>query len=181
MSETNEELPRELQRIGAAVQRLPRPQPPADLAGRTLARIDAGVGSAAAANAAEPLRPGQAAKPLAPERRRSWWLRKITNPLARAAAMLLLAVMMGLVVNLDTAERIGRASERLLGTKTTDRVEGFLDRVFVAFGPAEVSDRDVANLAGLRDLPKNDLPPAPHRKPPETRPTTLILPGTREA
>jgi hypothetical protein len=93
---------------------MPRPQPPSDLAGRTLARIDA---------AAEPLRAGVAAKPQAPEKRRSWWLRQITNPLARVAAMLLLAVMIGLVVNLDTAERIGRASERILGTKTTDRVE----------------------------------------------------------
>jgi hypothetical protein len=44
-----------------------------------------------------------------------------------------------------------------------------------------VSDRDVANLAGLRELPKNDLPRTPHRKPPENRPTTLILPGTRDA
>lgn len=178
MNHANENLTPDLQRASEAVERLPKPQPPADLADRTLARIEAGLSRQDIADlpASEPRLVSASA--LGP--RRSWLMRKITNPLARVAAVLLLVTMLGLVVNLDTGERIGRISENILGEKTTDRIERFLDHVFVALGPADVSERDVARLAGLKELPKNNPTPWPSRKP-EHRPTTWIESAVREA
>lgn len=173
MEQQPQATPRELERAGAAVRKLDRPAPPADLAERTLARIAAAEAEPAAASA--PAAGTVQRRPApAPERTRSWWLRRITNPAARMAAMLFLMVLLGLVVNLDTGERIGRASERLLGAQTTDRIERLLDRVLVAVGPVEVSDRDVARLVGMQQLPKNTVPEAPRHKTGEPRPTTSL-------
>lgn len=166
MEQKPQATPQELERVGTVIRKLDRPTPPADLAERTLARI-------ATAQAAPPQAERHAAAP-APARTPSWWLRRITNPAARVAAMLFLMVLLGLVVNLDTGERIGRASERLLGVQTTDRIERLLDRVLVAVGPVEVSDRDVARLVGMQQLPKNTVPDAPRLKPAEPRPTTYL-------
>lgn len=178
MQQEHEELPHELKRVGEAVGRLPKPQPPGDLADRTLARIEAGLSDRDIRDLPPP-EEARAGKAIAGPRR-SWLLRKITHPLARVAAMLLLVVMLGLVVNLDTGERIGRMSENLLGAQATDHIERFLDNVFVALGPADVSDRDVARLAGLKELPKNNPAPMPSRKQ-DHRPTTWLPGHIREA
>ena len=154
------ELSPELQRIGEAVARMPRSQPPADLNRRTLERAEKSL-----REAPPPSR--------SIEFRLRWWRREITNPFARLAAMLALLVVLGLITNLDTAERLGKFTERLLGTRTTDHIETLVDRMLLTFGPVEVNPQDVERLAGSQLAPSNSLRPGPYPSPRSKRSSML--------
>lgn len=133
-----EELPPELLALGETVGRLPRSEPPADLGKRTLDRVAAelpagGVGASESRSKIRTL---------------PWWIRPITNPIARVAAAVALISTLGLFGNLDTAERVGLLTERVIGENTTDQLEKFVDRVLLTYGPVKLSEKDMNVLVG---------------------------------
>lgn len=136
-------LPEKLSRAGEAVGRLPRPAPREGLVERTLSRVYGAQGSSARAASAVKLKVIQHGR---------WWLRQITNPFARVAAMLALVAMLGLLGNLDVAERMGRLTERLIGAPTTDHVEELLDSIASSLGPVRLRASDLERLIG-QDVP----------------------------
>jgi hypothetical protein len=117
--EHDAELLRELLAAGQAVGRLPSAEPPAGLAEHTLARLE---------------REGLVARPGKPSAWR-WWIRPITHPLARLAAALVLFSALGVLGNVETAERVGRFFEGLIGPRATDRLEVWVDRMLLCLGP----------------------------------------------
>jgi len=150
MNNRDDELRQDLREVGRAVADLPHLLPPKDLTTRTLARVER-----------EPLVPVNL-EALANLRSCSLWVHKFTHPCARVAAALLLIGFLGLLSNLDTAEWVGRTAERLIGTRTTDRMEGMVDHVLVLYGPVDVHDIDVAKLVGV-PLPARQNNPVPSR------------------
>lgn len=104
---------------GAAVSRLSIPEPPKDLASRTLKRI-----------AAEYM----------PVKRVFWYLRPITNPLARLAAAAAIIFLMVPLTDLSIAAPLGaRIEENILGTRTTEQIEGMMDALLVRYGTTSYS------------------------------------------
>ena len=126
---------------------------------RTLARLEREQGSASAVP--------QVAASAALARPRSWWLRQITNPCARAAAALVLVGFLGLIAglvrNYDTAERVGRLTERIIGTKATDRIERIMDGVLALY-PVQLGEKDLERLVGGPLPDRQDLPAPLHGK-----------------
>lgn len=128
MNSDHEGLSIEQIRAGEAVQALPRPQPPRDLAARTMARIGA----------------------CKPVKRVFLLLRPITHPLARLAAAILIIYSLAPMTDLDIATPLGRGIEKnVLGSAATDRIEGFVDNMLVQHGPASYS-WDPDDFMGVR-------------------------------
>ena len=115
------ELNEELLDIGRRVEALPHPQPPGGLVTRTLVCIEKAVD----ARIIQPVK-------------KVWWLRPITHPFARLVAALLLVSTLACLSDVDRAERVGHFMGRLMGDRTTERLEVIVDRVLLTFGP--VSD-----------------------------------------
>lgn len=122
----NPELNDELLNIGRQIEALPHPQPPKSLVARTLACIEKTVD----------IRIVQPVKKV-------WWLRPITHPIARLVAALLLISTLALLADIDRAERVGQFMSRLMGARTTERLEVLVDRVLLSFGPVSDVDKDV--------------------------------------
>jgi hypothetical protein len=122
----NPELNDELMDIGRRIEALPHPQPPHGLVARTLACIEQTVH----------VRIVQPVKKV-------WWLRPITHPIARLVAALLLISTLAMLADIDRAERVGQFMSRLMGARATERLEVFVDRVLLSFGPVSDVDKDV--------------------------------------
>jgi len=124
MSE-NPELNDDLMDVGRRIQALPHPRPSEGLVARTLACIEKTVD----------VRIVQPVKKV-------WWLRPITHPFARLVAALLLISTLAILADSDRAERVGQFMSRLMGTRATERLEVFVDRVLLSFGPVSDVEKD---------------------------------------
>jgi hypothetical protein len=113
----NPELNEELLDVGRCLEALPHPQPPAGLVARTLACIDKVT--------------------------KVWWLRPITHPFARLVAALLLISTLACLSDIDRAERVGHFMGRLMGDRTAEKIEIFVDRVLLTFGPVSDVEEEV--------------------------------------
>jgi hypothetical protein len=133
-----EALPPELLALGETVGRLPRSEPPTDLGKRTLDRVAAELPAIEVGASEAKFRISML----------PWWIRPITNPIARVAAAVALVSTLGLFGNLDTAERVGILTERVIGEGTTDQLEKIVDRVLLTYGPVRLSDKDMNMLVG---------------------------------
>lgn len=153
MDEHTENYPQDLQRAGEAVGRLPRPAPPQGLAARTLARIESSQAAESSALQATTAATSSPATLL----QRSYWRRRLTSPLARAAAAAALLATLGLlssaVRNLDTAERLGRSIETVIGAHATDRLERWTELLLLSYGRVRVNDTDIERLIGEPGIP----------------------------
>ncbi len=128
-----------LKQAAEAVAHLSRPEPPADLVARTLARVAAGY---------------------QPIRSRTWILRPITHPLARvmAAAGIMLALFP--MTDLEVADPLGSQIEhRIVGPSVVDRFQDFVDHLLVRSGPGSYSQADLDAFMGI---PQPAMTP-PHR------------------
>ena len=163
--ESHEALPEDLRAIGDAVSRMPTPPPPADLAARTMNRIQAGE--------REPRR----SSIRAGVSRLSVWLKPITSPAGRVAAAFLLVGTLALLTNPITSERLGRMVEGVIGTRTTDRIEGVVDKMLDAVGPAKVPGADY-DWALAED---RNRAPTPHKNPNNRDMPRTALPAERQS
>lgn len=109
MSKNNiDSLDSNLQEAASAVAQLPRPKAPAGLVQRTL----------------------DALAQIKPLRRKPLFLRPITHPLARIAAVAMLMVLVQPLTYLDVVDDMGRGIENhLVGPRVVDHVENFVDGV----------------------------------------------------
>jgi hypothetical protein len=108
MSDDDDPNP-ELIRAGEAVARLSRPEPPAGLAARTLARISAQY------------------KPI---KKVFWMLRPITHPVARVAAAAMIIYALAPMTDFDVASNLGSQIEQhVTGRAFEDHVEALVDTV----------------------------------------------------
>lgn len=148
------ELPPELWAVGRAVARLPRPSAPSDLAERTLARLEREAGAGA---------------PAASRSLWRWCFQPITHPLARVAAVFLLAALAAHLANTDNAERAGRVLERVLGAHAAERLEVWVDRALLCLGPdfAAPDPKDAVKTYGSTVPPARQRPHGalPHSTP----------------
>lgn len=135
----NAELPEELLSLGSRVGELERPAPPEGLAARTAAL--------AVSDASWRKTPA-----------RGWWRRPIHSPCARIAALLMFLLTLGLLSNLDIAERTGRFFEALLGERAVDRFQVVVDKFLVAYEPSDISDEEAARILGA-EFPRPGLFP----------------------
>lgn len=139
MNERNE-LSKDLLEIGRRVEALPHPQSPPGLVARTLACIEKTVD----------LKLVQPVKKV-------WWLRPITHPFARLVAALMLIATLACLSDIDRAERVGHFMSRLMGSRTTDRIEVIVDRVLSTFGPvSNVGEEVVRQPERPRAEPGNE-------------------------
>jgi hypothetical protein len=128
MADLNDMTP-EMQRAGDAVARLSRPDAPADLTARTLARAIAG------------------SKPV---KRVIWFLRPITHPVARVAAAAMIIAMMSPMTDLNTADALGqRIEQKIIGPQVADHIEGFVDSILVMRGAPGYEQSDLDALMGV--------------------------------
>jgi hypothetical protein len=119
----------ELAAAARAVSGLSVPNPPADLAARTHARV---VSS------------------CAPFKRVFWLLRPITHPVARLAAAAVIIFGLAPLADLDAADIWGRRiEERIIGRKMADRIEGMVDNMLVINGVRPYSQYDLDALMGV--------------------------------
>lgn len=144
------DLPPELRELGDKVARLPRPVVPAGLAARTMARLAPELGEAARV-------------PHAERRHPAWrfWINPITHPAARLAAAAFLLAITASLGNVNTAERVGRFFEGLMGTRATERVEVWVDRMLLSLGPdfgGSPKHELVQSPAPLRPMPRRQQP-----------------------
>ncbi len=105
-------------RAGESVARLSRPQPPAGLAARTLARISASY-----------------QKPI---KKVFWMLRPITHPVARVAAAAMIIYALAPMTDLDVASQLGVQIERhVTGHVFENHVEALVDSVISSPGDSQ--------------------------------------------
>jgi hypothetical protein len=129
----------QLVRAGEAVARLSRPQAPAGLAARTLARIS------------------QQYKPI---KRVFWMLRPITHPIARIAAAALIIYALAPMTDMDIASRLGVQIERhVLGSVVEDHVEALVDNVLIHHDISTGESKSyLDSFMGVPSLPANNSP-----------------------
>lgn len=131
-----------LRRAADAVGALPKAEPPADLASRTVARV---------------------VKECRQFQRRVWLLRPITHPLARFAAAALIILTLTPMTSLNIAAPLGsKIEERIIGRQMTDRIEDFVDGLLVIHGPASYSQTDLDEFMGVKR--HHDAPRRPMQK-----------------
>ncbi|HEY3324579.1 MAG TPA: hypothetical protein VGP72_29270 [Planctomycetota bacterium] len=119
----------ELARLGKAVSRLPREEPPPNLVARTLAHISANC---------------------QPVKRVFWLLRPITHPLARFAAAALIIAALLPMTNINMADALGsRIEHKIIGREATDRIQSAVDRLLVRHCPASYSQQDLDEFVGI--------------------------------
>jgi len=127
---------RALRRAGEAVARLASVEPPPDLVARTLAHVAAGY------------------KPV---KRAFWLFRPIFNPLARFAAAAAIIILLVPMTDLNLATPLGRRiEERIIGSRATDRLEGFIDGLLVRNGAPDYPEYELEALMGT---PRVYFPP----------------------
>ena len=105
-----------LVKAGEAVAGLSRPQPPAGLAARALARISASM----------------------PAKKVFWMLRPITNPVARIAAAALIIYTLAPLTDIEWGSKLGaQIEEHVTGSSVEDPVENFVDGVLTHYTPGD--------------------------------------------
>jgi hypothetical protein len=134
-----------LLRAGAAVARLSRPDAPAGLAARTLARIS---------------------EQYQPIKRVFWMIRPITHPVARIAAAALIIYALAPMTDLDIASRLGvQIEQHVLGASLENHVEALVDNVLIRqeIRPTEAQPY-LDSFMGVPSIPTSNNPrrPAPH-------------------
>jgi hypothetical protein len=131
------DLDENLLRLGDSISGLSRPTPPAGLAARTMAHIQAN---------------------LKPAKRVFWLLQPITNPVARVAAAAAIVAMLFPLTDFETGATLGRGIENRLGARVTDSIESMVDNVLVqTTGPGVYSQTYLDSFMGVnrpKDRPK---------------------------
>lgn len=99
----------DLGKLGSRISALSRPTPPANLAAKTVAFVQANC----------------------PPKKRSFWLfRSITHPAARVAAAAVIVMILSPLTDLETAASLGtRIEQRIIGPHVMDKLEVFMDPV----------------------------------------------------
>lgn len=133
-----------LMRAGDAVARLSRPQAPAGLAARTLARISERL----------------------PVKKVFWMLRPITHPIARIAAAALIIYALAPLTDMDIASRLGSQIEQhVIGRTLGDHVEAFVDGVLIQHYTSD----ETQGYAPSHSYGRNLTTDHPHVRPMHTR------------
>ncbi len=159
-SEEPFDLPQELLDAGERVRNLAKSDAPPGLAERTLARAAEALPTAKEERAVETAKATAKTTEGIQERRPlSWWLQPVTHPAARIAATVLLLATLGIFAHLDTAERVGRMTEKVIGQKTTDQLYNFVDRMLLAYGPVKIKEKDLDRLVGGHGAAKVNMRP----------------------
>jgi hypothetical protein len=120
----------ELQRTGSVVAGLSRPKAPLGLLERTLER----------------------AALIKPLRKKLLFLRPITHPLARVAAVVVLMSMVATapLTDLDTVDTLGKRIEySVVGTKNVDRFESLMDNVLAKINTDGYSQNELDAVTGV--------------------------------
>ena len=129
-------------RAAEAIAGLSRSEPPVGLAQRTLNRL------------AE----------VKPIKRAVWFLRPITNPVARVAAAALIVFTLSPMTDLNWADSLGQRIEQSVGSRVADGFESFVDGILVYQRPGNYKQSDLDALMGVNRgnsvrRPKTQRPP----------------------
>ncbi|HLX62595.1 MAG TPA: hypothetical protein VKX17_15060 [Planctomycetota bacterium] len=120
MSNNIDSLDSNLRDAASAVAQLPRPKAPAGLVQRTL----------------------DALAQFKPLHRKPLFLRPITHPLARIAAVAMLMALVQPLTYLDVVDEMGRGIENHVGPRVVDHVETIVDGVLTRLEPETYSQSE---------------------------------------